>query len=168
MKTIVWMNKLMAEAETMIFNGDVEGGVNVLNGLLYDEPGYGILHNYLGWANMYYVRDMAKAELHFAMAMRFAPDYAPPYLHMGNLMNQTGRYADALLYFQKGLQQPNALRSALMEGIGLAYELTGKYSEAIRAYKEAARGSAGDFEIDRFMNGVKRCRRKRVAFFFSF
>jgi tetratricopeptide (TPR) repeat protein len=168
MKMIAWMEKYMAEAENLIFNGHVDEGLTMLNSLLFDEPGYGSLHNYIGWANMYHTRDMAKAELHFKMAIRFAPEYAPPYLHMGNLMNQAGRYSDALEYFRKGLEKRDAIRSALMEGMAYAYELRGEYREAIRAYKEAARGSAVDFEVDRLMKSIKRCRKKRVAFFFSF
>lgn len=50
-------------------------GWGEVNNLLYKEPGYGRLHNVLGWAYMYHTNDARRAELHFAMSMRFAPDF---------------------------------------------------------------------------------------------
>ncbi len=168
MERIIWMEKYMAEAESMIVDGQVERGIATLSELLFDEPGYGSLHNYLGWAHMYYTREFSQAELHFRMAIKFSPEYAPPFLHMGNLMNQRGRYSEAIEFFRSGLEKSEAIRSTLFEGIAYAHEMKGEYRQAIRAYKEAARECAIDFELDRLMKGVKRCRRKRVAFFFTF
>lgn len=168
MEMILWMEKYLATAEQMMFDGRVEEGLNVLNNLLYEEPGYGRLHNVLGWAYMYHANEPRRAELHFAMSMRFAPDYAPAYLHMGNLLNQAGRYAEAIGYFRSGLTRPEAIRPALLEGMAHAYELQGEYRHAIRAYREAANASVVDFEVDRMLKAVSRCRRKRVAFLFSF
>ena len=56
---IEWIEKYMAEAEQMIARGglEVDQGVSVLNDLLYEEPGYGSLHNHLGWAHLYYTLD---------------------------------------------------------------------------------------------------------------
>ena len=162
------MDRYLDEAERMILNGQVSEGLDILNDLLFDEPGYGVLHSFLGWANMYFANDVERAEMHFRMAMRFTPGYAPPYLHMGNLMNRSGRYAEAIHFFREGLSRPDALTSALMEGMALAYELRGDYGNAVRAYKDAARASAADFDVNRLLSGVKRCRRKRLTFFFSF
>jgi hypothetical protein len=47
---IEWIEKLMTEAEALIVNNQVENGLELLNSLLYDEPGYGSLHNHIGWA----------------------------------------------------------------------------------------------------------------------
>ena len=158
----------MADAERMIFEGRVREGINVLNGLLYDEPGYASLHNYLGWAYLYHAKDNVNAEVHFRAAMRFAPDYAPPYLHMGNLMNRTARYSEAIAFFEAALEKPEAVKPALYEGIALALEMLNEYSRAIKAYKSAASESAVDHEVERMLKAVKRCRRKRLVLFFSF
>ena len=168
METIAWMEKYMTEAENMFYEGRVGDGLTALNNLLFDEPGYGRLHNHLGWAYMYYGNDIARAEMHLKLAIRFSAEYAPPYLHMGNLLNRSGRYTEALEYFRKGLSKPDVNLIALYEGMAYAYELTGKYASAIRAYKQATRVTTLDFEVDRLLNSVKRCRKKRIAFFFSF
>ena len=167
METILWIENYMANAEQMIYDGRVDEGLSILNNLLYEEPGYGRLHNFIGWAYMYYAKDARQAEMHFAMSIRFAPDYAPAYLHMGTLLSNAGRYAEAIEYFGKGLSKADAIRAALLEGMAHAYELQGDYRQAIRAYKDAATASVVDFEVDRMLKGASRCRRKRFALLFS-
>jgi tetratricopeptide (TPR) repeat protein len=168
METILWIEKYLTVAEESMSDGRVEEGVNILKRLLFEEPGYGPLHNDLGWTYMYHANDPAQAEMHFRMAIRFDADYAPPYLHMGTLLNRGGRHAEAIEYFRAGLAKPEAIRTALLEGMGHAYEMQGEYRPAIRAYREAATASVEDLEVDRMLKGVKRCRRKRLALLFSF
>jgi tetratricopeptide (TPR) repeat protein len=168
MEKIEWIEKYMTQAEQLICDDQVEQGLTILQNLLYEEPGYASLHNYLGWAYLYHAKDDAMAELHFRMAIRFASEYAPPYLHMGTLMNRKGRYTEAIGYFVDGLTKPDALKSTLLEGLAHAYELKTEYRRAIRHYKEAASASVAEFEVERMLMGVKRCRRKRIALFFTF
>ena len=167
MERIEWMEKYMANAERLMYENRVEEGLHLLNDLLYDEPGYGNLHNYLGWAYLYYTADIARAELHLKMAIRFDREYAPPYQHMGYLLNRNGKYVEAIEYFRAGLTKNGANRVALLEGIATAYELKNEYALAIRTLKEAAKASAADGEVNRLMAGIKRCRRKRLALFFT-
>lgn len=168
MEKIMWMEREMENAERLIMSNEVEHGLRLLNELLYDEPGYAPLHNYLGWAYLYSANDAARAELHLKMAIHFAPEYAPPYVHMGTLCNRAGRFNDAINYFRTGMNKPEALRNVLLEGIAQAFEMLGDYRNAIRAYKEAATVSTVDMDVDRLLKSVSRCRRKRVAMMFSF
>jgi tetratricopeptide (TPR) repeat protein len=168
METIAWIENYLAEAERLIFDGMVSEGMNILTNLLYEEPGYGRLHNHLGWAYMYHANDAVKAENHFRLAMRFAPELAAPYLHMGNLLSRAARYSEAISYFREGLSRPQAIKVALLEGMANAHELNGEYRMAIRFYKEAAIQTVADYEVDRVLKSVKRCRRKRFALLFSF
>jgi len=165
---IDWIEKYMADAERLIYENQVEEGLGLLNRLLYEVPGYGSLHNHLGWAYMYYTADMAKAELHFKMAMNFDLVFAPPYLHLGVLYMRNGKYNEALAILEVGLTKPNANRVVLLDNIGQVYELKGEYSNAIKAYKQAAQASIVGFEVNNLLEGIKRCRKKRVAFFFTF
>jgi tetratricopeptide (TPR) repeat protein len=164
---IEWMEKYMNEAERLIYNNQLDEGLTLLNNLLYDEPGYGNLHNHIGWAYLYYTAEVQKAELHLKMAIKFDGEYFAPYLHIGNLYLRTSRHSEALAYFQKGLTKPNANRVAFLEGIGQCYELKGEFTKAIKAYKEATLASVG-FEMNNLMEGIKRCRKKRITFLFTF
>ena len=89
---IEWLEKYMADAEQLIYNNRVGEGLELLNALLYDEPGYGSLHNHIGWAYLYYTTDLAQAELHLKMALTFDTAFAPPYLHLGTLYLRSGKY----------------------------------------------------------------------------
>lgn len=163
---IEWIEKYMTEAERLIYNNQVEDGLSMLNDLLYDEPGYGSLHNHIGWAYMYYTVDVEKAERHLKLAIHFDPTFAAPYLHLGNLYVRVGRYADALPILKSGLTKQNANMTAFLESIAHVHELKRDYAEAIKAYKEALASSVG-FETSNFTEGIKRCRKKRWVLMFG-
>ncbi len=164
---IEWMEQYMADAEKMIYESKIMEGIAMLDDLLYEEPGYGSLHNHLGWAYMYYTADTAKAELHLKMAIRFDESFAAPYLHMGNLYIRMARYADALQYLEKGLKANRPNRMAFLEAIAQVYELKKDYNKAIGTYKEALASTVG-FESERMTEGIKRCRKKRWVMLFTF
>ena len=161
------MEKYMADAERLIYSNQVEDGLLMLTDLLYDEPGYGSLHNHIGWAYMYYTADVEKAERHLKLAISFDPTFAAPFLHLGNLYIRMGRYAEALSNLKIGLTKQNAHKTAFMEGIGHVHELRWEYAEAIKAYKEALASTVG-FETANFTEGIKRCRKKRWVMMFNF
>lgn len=160
---IDWMEKYLHEAEQLIFDNQVNEGIALLQDLLYDEPGYGYLHNHLGWAYTYYTQDVGQATLHLKMAITFDREYSAPYLHMGNLMIRCNRYAEAIDYLQQGLQKPSANRVMFLEALGQAREMRGDFSHAIRAYREAMMASLSEQEVNNMTRHVARCRKKRWA-----
>lgn len=164
---IEWMEKYMADAERLIYSNQVEEGLLMLNDMLYDEPGYGSLHNHIGWAYMYYTADVEKAERHLKLAVYFDASFAAPYLHLGNLYIRMGRYAEALTNLKNGLTKQNANRIAFLESIAHVHELKREYSAAIKVYKEALASSVG-FETTNFTESIKRCRKKRWTLMFNF
>ena len=163
-----WVEQYMKEAEQLIYANEVDRGLSLLNELLYDEPGYGRLHNHLGWAYTYYTGDSERAELHLTMAIKFQPEFFAPYLHIGQLLIRIGRADEAIEYLEIGLTKPEANRMALWELIGRAFELKAEYRKAIAAYKQAIIASMAEHELNSLNEGIKRCRRKRWVLFFSF
>ncbi|HCW08755.1 MAG TPA: hypothetical protein DGG95_15470 [Cytophagales bacterium] len=167
MKRIEWMEKYMADAERLFYENRVDEGLGMLNNLLYEEPGYGSLHNHMGWAYLYYTADTERAELHLKMAIRFDESFPAPYLHLGALYIRQGKYNEAITWLKSGLtkHQPNPI--AFLQNIAQAYELQGEWSNAIKAYKEAMLASVAEQEVNSLMESMKRCRRKRLTLFFS-
>ena len=164
---LTWMEKYLVDAEETILDDRVEEGLNLLNNLLYEEPGYGRLHNYLGWAYFYYTDDMARAELHLKMAIKFDEGYLPPYIHLSNLYLKHARYSDAILCSQQGLAKSKAKDISLFTNLAQGYELTKAWNLAIKAYKDALTTSVADYEVNNLLAGIKRCRKKRMALFFG-
>ena len=164
---IEWIEEYLQEAEKMIYDNRVNEGLQLMNNLLYDEPGYGYLHNHLGWAYLYYTEDLAKAEMHLKLAIKFDSDYPAPYIHLGALLSRAGRYDQAVEYLKQGLLKPTAHRVGFLDVIGQAYELKGDYRKAIEAYREAIAASVVTFEVNNLTDHIKRCRKKKWSKMFS-
>ncbi len=162
-----WIEIYMKEAEQLIYSNEVEKGLALMNELLYDEPGYARLHNHLGWAYTYYTSETERAELHLRMAIKFNPEYQAPYLHIGQLLVRLGRYAEAIGYLETGITKPEAYAMGFWELIGRAHEHQGEFRKAIAAYRKAIVASMAEHELNTLTQGIKRCRRKRWALFFS-
>jgi tetratricopeptide (TPR) repeat protein len=165
---LTWMEKYLADAERLIVEGRVDEGLNLLNNLLYEEPGYGGLHNHLGWAYFYYTQNVASAELHLKMAMKFDEADAAPYIHLSNLYLKHMRYTDAIACLKEALTKCNGKDIGLFRNLAQAYELNKEWSMAIRIYKEALSASLVDHEVHNLLASIKRCRRKRMSLFFGF
>lgn len=164
---IEWMDKYLTEAEQLINDNRVNDGIALLQSLLYDEPGYGFLHNHLGWAYLYHTADVGQAEMHLKMAIKFGGQYPAPFIHMGTLMIRCNRYAEAIDYLKQGIEKPSANRVVFLEAMGQAWELRGDFSQAIKAYREAMMASLTDHEVTNMKNHVVRCRKKRWASFWK-
>ena len=162
-----WMEKYLNEAEQLIYDNRVNDAIALLQNLLYDEPGYGYLHNHLGWAYMYYTADVTQAELHLKMAIKFDGQYPAPFIHMGNLMIRCNRYAEAIDYLKQGMEKPSASRVVFLEAMGQAWELSGDFGQAIKAYREAMMAALTDHEVTNMTNHVARCRKKKWASFWK-
>jgi tetratricopeptide (TPR) repeat protein len=163
---IEWLEKYMKEADGLIYENKVEEALTALGNLLYHEPGYGRLHNHLGWAYLYYTEDVEKAERHLKLAIRFEPEFAPPYLHLGTLYIRMARYAEAITVLEVGMKLAGANKVAMLECAAQAYELKREYARAIKAYKEAMMSTTGA-ETVALTQGIQRCRKKRLMMMFT-
>lgn len=167
MVQIEWMEKYLTEAEQLMYSNQVKEGLELLNSLLYDEPGYSSLHNHMGWAYLYYTSDTARAELHLKMAIRFEEAFAPPYLHLGVLYIRLGRYSEAIAFLEKGLTKHQPNKVALLQHLAQVYELRGEWNKAIKAYKAAMLASVAEHEVANLRMNIYRCRKKRAMLFLS-
>lgn len=158
----------MTEAEKMISEGDqLDLGLGILNNLLYEEPGYGRLHNHIGWAHLYYTENLEQAEIHFKAAIRFDEEFPAPYIHLGKLYVDKEKYDEAIEVLADGLVQPQANKARMYELMGQAYEMQKEYKSAIQAYREAMLSSADSYSSKTYSDGIRRCRKKRWSSMFN-
>jgi tetratricopeptide (TPR) repeat protein len=167
MKRIEWIDAMLNQVEQLVYEHKVEEALSIAESLLFDEPGYGNLHNVLGWMHVYYTGNSTLAELHLKCSISFDPTYPAPYLHMAALYQNLYRYSEALDILKKGLVQPTAHRAFFFERMAQIHELKGAYGEAVKLYKKALAATLGQ-EADRFAESIRRCRKKRLAMMFSF
>jgi tetratricopeptide (TPR) repeat protein len=165
---IEWIEKHMTEAEKMISEGDqLDLGLGILNNLLYEEPGYGRLHNHIGWAHLYFTEDLLKAELHLKTAIKFDAEFPAPYIHLGKLYTDEEKYDDAIEVLAEGVKQPQANKAVMFDMIGKAFEMQKEYKDAIKAYREAMLASADSYRTNQSSEGIRRCRKKRWSSIFN-
>jgi tetratricopeptide (TPR) repeat protein len=164
---IEWIEKELLQAEQFIYDGRVDDGLQLMHQMLFEEPGYGNLHNYIGWTYSYFASDDVKAERHLRLAIRFDDAYMAPYLHLGNLLIKLQRLDDALEILEKGLTRKNANTVAFLEAIGKIHELKLDFRNAIRTYKKAMASSVG-MDHETLVTCISRARKKRWELMFTF
>lgn len=161
MEKIKWIEEYLQHALELAWLEGHERAIKLLDRLLYEEPGYGRLHNTLGIIYFQYAEDIKMAEGHFKMAIKFDPYFADPYWHLGELLRQEERLEEAIEVYLKGIQAKHARKSDLLAGAGQAFELKKKYSKAIRHYKDALSHSAELWNCRVLEESIKRCKRKQ-------
>ena len=50
---LFFLDNYLNRAEQLIYEGRVEEAMNIMRDLLFEEPGYAPLYNYLGWAYLH-------------------------------------------------------------------------------------------------------------------
>lgn len=161
MEKINWIEEYLEEAMRLTNDEGHEPALKLLDKLLYEEPGYGRLHNTLGRIYFYYAEEIPAAERHFRMAIKFAPKFADPYWHLGQLLYQEERLDEAIRVYCRGLKAKQAPKSSLLTGVGKAYELKKKYRKAIAHYKNAMSHSAELWDCLVIEKSIERCKRKQ-------
>lgn len=158
---IKWVEEYMEQAMEIAWLEGYERALQLLDKLLYEEPGYGRLHNTLGIIYLKYADEPKKAEQHFRLAIRFSPDFAEPYGHLAGLLHQDERHEETIEVCQKGLKARKANKSMLLESMGNAWELKRKYRKAIKSYRDALSYSAELWNCRVLEESIKRCKRKQ-------
>ena len=161
MEKIKWIEEYLEEAIRLAGDEGHEPALKLLDKLLYEEPGYGRLHNVLGNIYFYYADEIASAERHFRMAIKLDPMLADPYVHLGHLLCEEERHDEAIEVYTKGLKAKQAFKSGLLSGVAKSYELKKKYKKAIAHYKDALGHSAELWNCMVLEESIKRCKRKQ-------
>lgn len=160
MEKIKWIEEYLDHALELCWIEGSERAIKLLDRLLYEEPGYGRLHQTLGII-YFNAEEIKQAEVHFRMAIRFNTELAESYNYLGSILRQDERHDEAIEICKKGLTAKQANKSKLLESVGQSYELKKKYSKAIRSYREALSYSAELWECKVLEENIKRCKRKQ-------
>jgi tetratricopeptide (TPR) repeat protein len=157
---IIWLDEYLAKALEIAWQEGYERAVEMLKHLLYEEPGYGRLHNTLGIIYYKYADEPVLAEMHFRWAIHFSPDLSEPYALLADLLKTDERHDETIAICKKGLRVKRTNKSLLHESAGNAWELKGKYRRAIMAYKKALNHSTELWICRVLEENISRCKRK--------
>ncbi|MDN5204724.1 hypothetical protein QQ008_25255 [Fulvivirgaceae bacterium BMA10] len=132
----------------------------VLEQLLEIDPDHGQAHNILGWIFHYPIEDYERASYHYQLSMQFAPRYPYSYRNYIYLLNELGRYYDAICMVKKSLSVMGIEKDIIYQQLGEAMEHLERYKEAIDAYKHGIRFSTCVDRISQLEQGIQRIRKK--------
>lgn len=161
MEKIKWLEEYLEHALEVAWLEGHERALRLLDRLLYEEPGYGKLHQTLGIVYTRYVEEDTPAEQHFRLAIHFNPELADSYGYLAEILKKDDRHDETIEVCLKGLAVKKANKSQLLENIGNAWELKKKYRKAIKSYRDALSHSAELWNCRVLEESIKRCKRKQ-------
>ncbi|MEO9803003.1 MAG: O-linked GlcNAc transferase [Reichenbachiella sp.] len=164
--TMQILEQYMLEADRAFEQQLYLEGKRYLEDALAEEPTYGKAHNHMGWLYLYHLDESEKAELHLKLALKYAANYSAPYIHMSHLLFETGRFEELQILLDTAADVPGVPQSFLANEFGRLNEIQGRYTAAIKCYKEAVKWSLNEQEIAIVKDNINRCKNKRWFFLF--
>ncbi len=151
-------------ADLDIKDGFIEKAYETLNNILKENPTFGKAHNHLGWMNETKFQDYAKAEEHYKKALELSPDYTAVYYNYAILLSTQQRWDELNQLLEKALKVPGINKSTIYNEYGIMFEAIEEYDNAISHFKDAARACMDNATMDKFLDSVERCKRKKTLF----
>lgn len=155
------LDELFFEADNLIAQKKISDAVNLLEGILNEDPQYGKAYNHLGWIYETKYKDYPKAEEYYRKCLEFTPDYPAVYLNISVVLSHLGKWKELEDVLNGALLVPGVDKATIYNEFGIMNELQGKFEAAIENYKTAIRFSLSDVNIDTYYASTKRCIKKQ-------
>jgi len=165
METMV-LERYIQNAEKAFEQNDYLEGMRLLEEALTIEPNFGKAHNHMGWLYLYQITDWVKAETHLRLALKFAPAYSAPYMHMSYILFAKGRFEELTGLLEKAMMVGGIQKSFIYNEYGRMSEANGKLRKAVKFYKTAVRWTFNEQELNVYKDNIRRCRDKRWVLMF--
>lgn len=153
---------LIQIAEDAIYENDYQKGRKLLEGGLFEEPGYPKLHYTLGWFYHEYQESPILAKRHYELAIYFDPDYVEAYQGLIELCNEEKNFECINHYLKQAKKSKKISPDFVFEEEGRVAEESGDLKEALRCYRLAILNSMDNHQIAELRKTMKRCRFKRL------
>lgn len=150
--------------DKLFSNGEFAEGKKLLEEILEMEPDYGRAHNHLGWVYYAKLEDYKRAEYHYRLAKKFAPDYHAGYINLSFVLVETGKYDEARSNVADAMKVVGINKATLYNELGRIEELTGNYKEALKNYREAVKLGMNKGEIEVYNSNMERLKNKISLF----
>ncbi|WP_306352500.1 tetratricopeptide repeat protein [Flavobacterium sp. '19STA2R22 D10 B1'] len=164
-ENISYAENLFLKADTLITEGKITEGKELLEELLQQFPDYGRAHNHIGWIYCTKYSNYEKGEYHYKLAMKFTPKYPPSYLNYSYLLVDIGRYQEAKILIDLALNTVEGIDFAsFYSELGKIHEMEGDYFKAYKYYKDARNKAMNPAFIDNMNAGLDRVKNKMSTF----
>lgn len=159
-RTEMECEELFAQADKLLNDGVIMEAVEKLSTILKRNPRFGKAYNHLGWVYETKYKNMARAEEYYKAAMQFAPHYTAPYLNYCYFLSNQNRYQELKAHLDRMSQISGIAKDTIANEYAILYEMQGDLKTAMDYYQKAAIVTLDSSKLDRYKEGVDRCRKK--------
>ena len=165
METMV-LERYILNAEEAFDRNEFLEGLEILEEALTIDPTFGKAHNHIGWLYLHKIIDKEKAEKHLELALKYAPLYAAPYIHMSHLLFEKGRHKELTALLNKANALGVVDKSFIHNEYGRLFEVRREFRKAVKNYKTAISFTFSDQDLNMYRDNIRRCRDKRWILMF--
>ena len=154
------LEELFNSADRDLNDGYFEAGVEKLEQILVEDPGFGKAYNHLGWLYETKFQDYEKAEGYYKLALEHAPNYAAVYTNFSILLSTLEKFDELEALLQKGLKVAGVNKGNIYYEYGIMYEKKGEFQKAIDQYRECAKSTLNKNTLKNATDSIERCSTK--------
>lgn len=140
---------------------DIPNMKNTLIDLLSKYPNYGRAYNHLGWIYETKYKDYTQAEENYKKGLKLSPEYTPLYINYSAMLSVMEKFSELEDLLQKAMKVPGIDKARIYNEYGIMYELQEKYTDAIEAFRNAAKWTLNANDLDLYTQGIERCEKKK-------
>jgi Tfp pilus assembly protein PilF len=148
-------------ADKMISENKLSEAANLLEEILEEAPDYGKAHNHMGWLFETKFKNLARAQEHYRLALKFSPEYTATYYNYCYLLSSLRRFEELEKHLEVAIKVNGISYATIYNEYGLLREVQGNFDDAIHYFKLHIKNSFDAKSIETAADSIKRCERKR-------
>lgn len=152
--------ELFAQADRLLNEGVFIEAVEKLSQIVKRNPHFGKAYNHLGWLYETKYKNYARAEEYYKAAMQYAPHYNASYLNYAYFLSTLGRFDELKAHLDRVAQIPGIAKDTIANEYAIMYETQGNLQQAMDYYQKAAIVTLDSTKLDKYKEGIDRCRKK--------
>jgi tetratricopeptide (TPR) repeat protein len=152
--------EMFAQADRLLNEGVIMEAVEKLSQIVKRNPRFGKAYNHLGWLYETKYKNYARAEEYYKAAIQYAPHYNASYLNYAYFLSNLGRFDELKAHLDRVSQIPGIAKDTVANEYAIMYEMQGNLQQAIDHYQKAAIVTLDSAKLDKYKEGIDRCRKK--------
>jgi tetratricopeptide (TPR) repeat protein len=152
--------EMFAQADRLLNEGVVMEAVDKISQVLKRNPRFGKAYNHLGWVYETKYKNYRRAEEYYKAAIQYAPHYTASYLNYAYFLSNLGRFDELKNHLDRISQIQGIAKDVIANEYGIMYEMQGNLQQAIEHYQKAAIITLDSIKLDKYKEGIDRCRKK--------
>ena len=153
--------EMFAQADRLLNEGVIMEAVEKLSQIVKRNPRFGKAYNHLGWLYETKYKNYARAEEYYRAAIQYAPHYNASYLNYAYFLSNLGRFDELKAHLDRMSQIQGIAKDTVANEYAIMYEMQGNLQQAIDYYQKAAIVTLDMAKLDKYEEGIDRCRKKQ-------